>query len=82
LGGDEFVVLCIGVRPGEHTALAERLVTEVARPIPIAGEREISITVSCGLVPLDSVATPANLLDAADAAMYRAKDDGRNRASR
>jgi diguanylate cyclase (GGDEF)-like protein len=81
LGGDEFVVLGIGVRPGEQTALAERLVAEVARPITIGQGRQISITVSCGLVPLDFLATPANLLDAADAAMYRAKDHGRNRAS-
>jgi len=80
LGGDEFVALCLDISADEQLALAERVVREVGRPITIA-DRELTITVSCGVVPLDSRPTPTALLDAADRAMYRAKEHGRNRAS-
>ncbi len=80
LGGDEFVALCIDVSPDEQMALADRIVREVGQPISIA-DRSMAVTVSCGVVPLDSRPTPTALLDAADRAMYRAKEHGRNRAS-
>jgi two-component system, chemotaxis family, sensor kinase Cph1 len=81
LGGDEFVVLCIGVGAQAEEFVARRMVEEVGQPIAIGAGREIVVTVSCGVVPLDATRSPDVLLDAADAAMYRAKNSGRNRAS-
>jgi two-component system, chemotaxis family, sensor kinase Cph1 len=81
LGGDEFVVLCLGVAVEDDEAVARRIVEEIGQPIAIGASREIVVTVSCGVVPLDALRAPDVLLDAADAAMYRAKNGGRNRAS-
>jgi PleD family two-component response regulator len=41
----------------------------------------MSVTASCGVIVIDAHATGKQVLDAADAAMYRAKNAGRNRVS-
>ncbi|HET9444467.1 MAG TPA: EAL domain-containing protein [Acidimicrobiales bacterium] len=81
-GGDEFVVLCEGVT-GEADAegLAQRFAAAVASPMVVA-EEETSVTVSIGIAfsPADGTDdTPETLLRDADAAMYEAKDRGRDR---
>ena len=81
-GGDEFVVLCEDL-PGEATAegMATRLSAALAEPLVVAGE-DTSVTVSIGIAyspagrPGD---TPETLLRDADAAMYQAKERGRDR---
>jgi diguanylate cyclase (GGDEF)-like protein len=46
-------------------------------------EKTLSVTVSIGVAgPEDQHATPAEVLRAADKALYRAKEAGRNRVSR
>ena len=79
-GGDEFAVLLPGIGKTEAFAVAEKLRTAVAE-MTFAGVPEaISATVSIGVAaangtPLDSQA----LLEAADSALYHAKQDGRDR---
>jgi chemotaxis family two-component system sensor kinase Cph1 len=80
LGGDEFVVLCDGVRGADVRTLAGRIVEAVAAPI-VVGAQVVAVTASCGLVVADAGAPRSGLLEAADAAMYRAKRAGRNRVS-
>ncbi|HWM34795.1 MAG TPA: diguanylate cyclase [Pseudolysinimonas sp.] len=80
LGGDEFVVLCTGLDHERAVGVAERIVAAIARPIAVPGA-EITITASCGVVEVDAAASGAQLLERADAAMYRAKRAGRNRVS-
>lgn len=80
LAGDEFVVFSPGTSREEGERFAERLVREIAAPIPTA-RGTMTVTASCGVVPIDPTATRKQLLDAADAAMYRAKNAGRNRVS-
>jgi diguanylate cyclase (GGDEF)-like protein/PAS domain S-box-containing protein len=81
-GGDEFVVLCAelnGVPAAER--LAARFAAELARPAEVAGE-ETMVTVSIGIAyspPGCDADTPETLVRDADAAMYRAKDRGRDR---
>lgn len=83
LGGDEFGLLCDQV-PDEATAvgLAKRLQAACGQPVVIAGSSlavsaSIGITWSCrGLAQPRSAAV---LLGEADAALYRAKDQGRGR---
>jgi EAL domain-containing protein (putative c-di-GMP-specific phosphodiesterase class I) len=63
----------------DFSLVAEKLLAEVARPCELAG-REMNISVSLGLAmfPQDGT-TVESLMKHADAAMYRAKREGRNR---
>jgi diguanylate cyclase (GGDEF)-like protein/PAS domain S-box-containing protein len=84
LGGDEFVVVLV-TRSGEAslevdvTTVAAKLLGNVAEPV-VLGERELRPTISVGVsvYPQDG-ADVDTLLRNADAAMYRAKELGRNR---
>ena len=80
-GGDEFTVLCEGLRsPRDAVAIATRLVQSLRDPVPLAdggfAPMSISVGVAVGNGPDDR---PESLLRDADAAMYRAKERGRNR---
>ncbi len=79
LGGDEFVVLARGVT--DLTALqliGERLLSAFDQPFIVEGRR-FATTASIGATLGDAATTSVSeLLRRADAALYRAKDDGRN----
>lgn len=77
-GGDEFVMMVRGSAKGID-ALAWRLVEAMRLPFRLDGD-DIRISASAGvaLFPEDGL-TPAQLLIAADRAMYRGKADGRDR---
>jgi diguanylate cyclase (GGDEF)-like protein len=77
-GGDEFVVLTEVQDADEALGLANRIRRAVSTPIPIEG-RDLVVTASVGVVVTRQWVDPASLLRDADAAMYRAKDSGRNR---
>ena len=78
-GGDEFTVLCQGVA-GASGALkiAERIVEGTAAPFAL-DDGEVVVTLSAGIALPRAGDTPETLLRDADAAMYRAKERGRNR---
>jgi len=81
-GGDEFAVILLEATREETLSAAERLqeaVASVQAPLP-AGGAEARVTVSIGgcLYP-DDGATPQELVAAADAALYQAKLQGKNR---
>ena len=79
-GGDEFVILYSGVRTDEDIRVAaDRVVRTVAKRF-VADGQDLSVTGSVGVVITDNPeANPDVLLAQADAAMYQAKDAGRNR---
>jgi diguanylate cyclase (GGDEF)-like protein/PAS domain S-box-containing protein len=79
-GGDEFVVVVQGLAdPADLTAFADRVVVELREPYRI-GTEEVVATVSIGIaVASQPDHLPADLLREADMAMYRAKDEGRDR---
>lgn len=79
-GGDEFVILFAEVSSVEVVAnFAQRLLTSVAAPFIISGNQyELSASIGIGVSPDDS-ADAESLYRHADAAMYKAKLDGRNR---
>ena len=84
LGGDEFVVLFSGrgeasAVESDITALAMKLLAHVAQPVML-GDRPVLPTCSMGIsvYPQDGE-DGGTLLKHADAAMYRAKELGRNR---
>ena len=76
IGGDEFVVLC-GDLTGDDDAseVAERALEALRRPIPHrAGICQLAASI--GVVPGGGERDPAELIEAADRAMYRAKRRG------
>jgi diguanylate cyclase (GGDEF)-like protein/PAS domain S-box-containing protein len=78
-GGDEFVVVLADQSTVESVvAVVERIIAEVAQPVTIDG-RELYVTCSVGiaLYPNDGEDT-TTLLRNADAAMFSAKERGRN----
>jgi diguanylate cyclase (GGDEF)-like protein/PAS domain S-box-containing protein len=78
LGGDEFVVLCEALPSREHAAqLAQRLIDEITQPMGRA--HGVTMTVSVGIALSEPGITAAEMLRNADAALYRAKEDGRDR---
>jgi diguanylate cyclase (GGDEF)-like protein len=79
MGGDEFVVLIENYgNLAEISTRAQRLVEQLSTPY-LLGSNDCHVTVSIGIsvFPADGSDAPA-LLKAADVAMYRAKDTGRN----
>ena len=77
-GGDELVVLLTDVpQPEVAVEITQRLIRAIAEPERMLG-MEVSITASIGVAffPNDGPDL-ASLLNAADAAMYQAKDAGR-----
>ncbi len=79
MGGDEFVVL-IENRENllDISACARRLVAELSAPY-LLGEKECHVTLSIGISVFPSDGNDSqSLLKAADVAMYRAKELGRN----
>jgi diguanylate cyclase (GGDEF)-like protein/PAS domain S-box-containing protein len=77
LSGDEFAVLCEGIDEKDALIVGTRIVTSLERPFLIDGH-EVGVSASVGVAfGADLRASVAAVLRAADAAMYRAKQDGR-----
>ena len=81
-GGEEFVVLL--PRTGETDAadLAEQLRAEIAKSRLVVrnrGQDLGKVTISIGVAELQPGETPDNCFRRADQALYRAKNEGRNR---
>ncbi len=77
-GGEEFAVLLPGVGVHEAMSMAERLRAAIqARPFVVEGAK-LSVTVSIGIAALNRGAAPETLIEAADVALYAAKNAGRN----
>ena len=79
LGGDEFVVMLVDLkRPEDAAAIAHDIVQALSRPLR-ADERTLHVTASVGVATFPADGDSAELLlKHADAAMYRAKAQGRN----
>lgn len=79
LGGDEFVVVLPGIPSiSDVICVADKILLTLSQKIVLQGELlSISTSVGISLYPIDSI-TPSDLLKQADAAMYRAKQRGKN----
>lgn len=82
LGGDEFAILIEDIeRAGEEIYVADRILTALRAPINIGG-KEVFVGASIGIaLSSPSIKAPEDLLRNADAAMYTAKKEGKNRYS-
>ncbi|XAH23297.1 GGDEF domain-containing protein [Xylophilus sp. GW821-FHT01B05] len=85
IGGEEFAVLLPGTPAAQGRELAERMCQAVAMLNIAHGASDVAdhITLSVGVAQYDASGTPDfhTLFHQADAALYRAKHQGRNQAS-
>lgn len=78
-GGEEFVAVLAHTGKEHAIQVAERIRSAIAcDPVAHGGER-LNVTVSIGVATQDGAADHSVLFDRADAALYRAKRQGRNR---
>jgi len=76
-GGDEFCAYA-SVPIERGLAIAEAIRTAVEEGRYVLGDVSVRATISIGLAALDHVDAPGELVEAADEALYRAKNAGRN----
>ncbi len=78
-GGEEFVVL-LGECPLEvGKRIAEKIRSTIEGDYLVHQEEKISVTISIGVTALKPEDTEESFFERADKAMYRAKEEGRNR---
>jgi diguanylate cyclase (GGDEF)-like protein len=78
LGGEEFLVILPDAGPKAAWLVAERLRARIGR-LPMPGDRTLSGSFGVASLP-EHASTVAELVRAADNAMYEAKSTGRNRS--
>jgi two-component system cell cycle response regulator len=80
-GGEEFVAAFSDTDSATAVSIAERLCGKICEePIAITAERSsIRVTISIGVATTERTDTAETLLKRADKALYRAKNEGRNR---
>lgn len=78
-GGEEFLIVLPYTQPEGAAGLAQRLLDVVRYADIQIANRSLNVTISVGTAVALSGADPETLVQAADAAMYRAKQAGRNR---
>ena len=79
-GGEEFAILCRDTEEVQAKSLAERLRRAVAQEPSTADASRCQVTISIGIAvgPSMTLENPDTLVNAADAALYEAKRQGRN----
>jgi len=80
-GGDEFIILTYG-NAASAASVAERLRTffdDSFSEEPGNEKNKLKVTISCGVAEFTKDDTMDSILSKADAALYRAKSNGRNR---
>jgi diguanylate cyclase (GGDEF)-like protein len=81
-GGEEFLILLPGAGAADAEIVAERIRKRVQEMSMIVSGMRIGLTVSLGVAAVDTeVAIPDDLIERADAALYRSKEGGRNLVS-
>jgi diguanylate cyclase (GGDEF)-like protein len=79
-GGEEFLVLLPGAGVEDIAEIGERVRRAVGETTVPEGDQRIAVTVSLGGATYgDEVDSPQTLIAKADAALYHAKESGRNR---
>jgi len=78
-GGEEFIVVLPGSAQKDALCIAERIRTSIIEKDVNVDDVSIPFTISQGLATSNGDITVDNLIAVADEALYRAKENGRNR---
>jgi len=80
-GGEEFAIIMPETERGVCGMASERLRAAVEKHAVPGQDEELKVTISMGLstTPTEEITSAAELISAADRALYRAKENGRNR---
>jgi diguanylate cyclase (GGDEF)-like protein/PAS domain S-box-containing protein len=78
LGGEEFAVALVECDPKMGAIFAERIRQAVAAHVVRIGREEIRFTVSLGVTSMRQGCNLDSMLERADNALYKAKENGRN----
>jgi diguanylate cyclase (GGDEF)-like protein/PAS domain S-box-containing protein len=79
-GGDEFIVLCEGIKSERGAIQVARRIIDATSSARSVADKEGLISVSMGIaLTSEAPSTAADLIRNADAALYRAKRNGRGR---
>ena len=79
MGGEEFAVLMPRTTVAQAQVIVERMRVAVARQVFGTQEIPLTLSISVGLAGLAPGASADQVMKSADAALYEAKDAGRNR---
>jgi diguanylate cyclase (GGDEF)-like protein len=79
IGGDEFAIVQVGINEAaEAQQLGRRILELFQAPLELDGhDALVTASIGVALIPTDA-SVPSKLLQLADIALYRAKEDGRN----
>ena len=79
-GGEEFVIITRGITREGSRQFAERLREEISQLEIVHDDKKFGFTTSIGIatLPENSVSSADAMVEAADRALYRAKEGGRN----
>lgn len=81
-GGEEFVILLADTTAENAKIFAERLRQKVSQSVVTYNGVDLSYTISLGIAEVDpSVKTYEKWIENADTALYRSKEEGRNKVS-
>ncbi|MBI5095403.1 MAG: diguanylate cyclase [Candidatus Hydrogenedentes bacterium] len=79
MGGEEFLVIMPMKSGADYTSRLDRLCGRISESKITTRSGELSITVSIGVASAAGESTVDTILEAADTALYGAKNEGRNR---
>lgn len=80
-GGEEFILLAHNCRLSHAQELAETLRDAIATSAVLSPDDGLRVTVSCGVAECSDDDDAETLVGRADRALYRAKEEGRNRVA-
>lgn len=80
-GGEEFLIVLSNAELAVGRQVGERIRRAVAGTPIVHGATTVNVTVSVGLASTEAGFDPTALVNAADSALYRAKQQGRNRVA-
>jgi len=78
-GGEEFIIFVAGIEKEAAVQLAERIRQKIAEKEISVKDSSITVTASFGIAPAAPVNDLEGAIALADKALYKAKEQGRNR---